>query len=157
MKEFEDMRNRNMEFAGQPLLQDLQCYRLFYEVYPSVAEGNVNGEWFEVALHLEVAERRPHSHPENQRASLLLIEVADYLVQRVKAHAPFALDMPPCYYTLHPNPLRTALTLSLVFSNARPHTAKAEPAMLTQLRAELEHLGIGLFGSKGFAAGQCQR
>ncbi len=144
------MTNRKMNFACQPLLEELQGFRLFYEVYPSV------GEWFEVALHLEVTERRPHSHPESQKASLLLIEVADHLVQRVKSHAPFALEMPPCYYTLHPNPVRTALTLSLVFSDARRHSGMGEPALLTQLRAELEQLGI-LSGSEGLAGNQCER
>ena len=139
-----------MECEYLTLVESLGRFPLFYEVYPALIEGagDTHEQWFEIALHLEVREHRPHVHPENQEGSLLLIGLADVLVQRVKSHAPFALDMQPAYYTLHPaepedrNEPRIALTLSLIFTGLGPYTSRKKPALLTQLRAELELLGI---------------
>jgi len=119
--------------------------QLSYEVYPSRtgARDESPEQWFEIALFLEVEEIRP-AHREG---SLLLIGIADDLLQRVKSHAPFDLEMPPAYYSQHPaedqTQPRMAITLSLVFSGAGLYTTRGEePALLTQLRSELEALGI---------------
>jgi len=151
-----------MYFNCQPLLEDLHRFRLFYEIYPELPgeTEDTQVQWFEIALHLEVAEHRPNDHPENRMASLLLIGLADHLVQRVRSHARFALDMPASYNTLHPpapkdqNQPRMALTLSLVFSDVGPYPPRETPGLLTQLRAELALLGIPR-GMSLFGCAQC--
>jgi hypothetical protein len=139
-----------VESEHQKLVNNLGRCRIFCEVFPTLLECAEDGHerWFEIALHLEVGEHRPHDHPKNQKASLLLLGLADHLVQRVKSHAPFALDMPAAYYTLHPSSPehgipqpRMALSLSLVFRGLEPYSCRNEPALLTQLRKELELLG----------------
>jgi hypothetical protein len=142
------MTHEKMESEYPLLVENSSRFELSYEVYPArIGEADEGPEqWFEIALYLELKECRP----EPREGSLLLIGLADHLLQRVRSHAPFDLEMPPAYYSWHPasgdedqSQPRMAIALSLVFSGVGscPSSGK-KPALLTQLRAELKALGI---------------
>ncbi len=145
------MTRHEMQLDGQTLLKDIRRLRVSYEVYPDLTlqVEDASGMWFEIALHIEVEEYRPADHLKSREEFSVLMGVAERLIQRVKSHAPYRLEMPGSYHTLHsPAPGRPALpslarTISLVFSDiGRPYTLHEEPGILARLRAELALLGI---------------
>jgi len=139
-----------MQVDWQPLLESLRRFRVFYEIHPELAlqAEDAPASWFEIALHAEGEECRSPDHPKSREAFSVLMDLADFLVQRLGAHAPYALDISASYQTLHPpasgdlTPPRLARTVSLVFSGVGPCTRLEEPRMLTQLRDELSRLDI---------------
>jgi hypothetical protein len=139
-----------MPLGVQSPLRNLRHIPLFYEIYPELTPhaGDEPGTWFEIALHLGVEEYRPPDHPVSRERFSVLMELAEFLVQRLQPYAPYGLDMPTSYYTLNlPLPgnctqPRLACTASLVFSDFGLDTDLAEPPILTQLKAELSLLGI---------------
>jgi hypothetical protein len=94
------MTHEKMESEYPLLVENSSRFELSYEVYPArIGEADEGPEqWFEIALYLELKECRP----EPREGSLLLIGLADHLLQRVRSHAPFDLEMPPAYYSWHP-------------------------------------------------------
>lgn len=156
------MTSHKIQLDGQAVQEDFGRLRVFYEIYPDLTlqVENAAGTWFEIALHIEVEEHRPPDHPKSREAFSVLMEVADRLVECVKSHVPYGLEMPMAYHTLHPRaagrpaPPRLARTISLVFSDIGPYTLHAEPQILARLRAELAHLGIPRLERAG--GGGCQ-
>lgn len=143
------MTHRDLDSERRPIAADVRRHRVFYEMYPSPPEAvEERGEqWLEIALHAEVGEQLRRDHPETHQASLLLIGIADYLVQRVQCQARFALELPASYFTILPagpaeQTPRIALTLSVVFSRMEPTTPEKELALRMQVREELASLGV---------------
>jgi hypothetical protein len=150
-----------MQPDRQTMLEDIRRLRVFYEIFPERTPQAYDAprSWFEIALHVEVKEHRPPEHPNSREAFFVLMGLADLLIQRVQAHAPYQLDMSALYNTLHPPPSgdftqpRLAWTISLVFPDVAPYT-HLEPDILAQLRAELILLGIPRLGNP--SGGGCQ-
>lgn len=128
--------------------EDLRCHRLFYEIYPTPTPGAANSEneRFEMVLHFAVERRREPDDPESRRAFSVLMSLAEVLIQSVNSYAPYRLDMPAAYYTLHPSgrsapPLLTR-TISLVFSGIVPNKIPDRPGILAHLTAVLALQGV---------------
>ena len=123
--------------------------RVSYQLYPEVTLGGLNesATWFELALHAEGDEYRPASLPASLEARFVLTGLADFLIGQLQPFGPFNLTRAETN-TLHPEApagvprVRIARTLSLVFSDVGAYTARTEPRLLTQLRAELNRLGL---------------
>ena len=144
------MTIRKMDLERTIRSEDLHGWRLFYEIYPMPISGaaDTQNEWFEIVLHIEVEEHRALDHPESHRASSILTSLADLLIQSAKSYAPFGLEMPASYYTLHPPgsghpaPPLLARTISLVFSEIAPNEIHDGLGILARLKLELALLGV---------------
>lgn len=144
------MTNRKMDLERKINPQDPSGRRMFYEVFPMpiTIAAYMDEQWFEIALHIEVEGPRARDHPESRRAFSILTSLADLLIQSVRPYAPYNLEMPPCYYTLHPvesgHPAspRLARTLSLVFTDISPNRVHDGLGILARLESELAFLGV---------------
>jgi hypothetical protein len=144
------MTRHQTKVDWHPLLDSIRRFRVFYEIHPELAlqPEDAPASWFEIALHAEAEEPWPPDAPRSREAFSALMDMADFLVQRIGSHAPYSLEVSASYHTLHP-PASGGLTrpglartVSLVFSDVGPCTRLEEPAILTQIRDELHRVGI---------------
>ena len=131
------------------LQQNVQRLGVFYGIYPdpTLQLKSAPATWFEVALHAEMTEYRPPEHPESREAFSVLMDLADYLIQRIQSHAPYGLEISDSYYLLlstapEGGRPRLARTVSLIFIDAGCRASEEERCMLTQLRGELSQLDV---------------
>lgn len=132
---------------------DVGKWRIFYEIYPDLRwqPAYSSADWFEVALHAQMSEYRPPNHPSSREAIFALVEVADFLMQKVNAPAPCSMSRSSPYFTIHPPAsgdfAQTMLsrTVSLVFSNVGSYTQFQKPSLLNEIENHLSHRNIFRF------------
>lgn len=147
------MTRRQTKRSSRNTQEEVGKYRLFYEIYPDLRWQVTDSyaDWFEVALHVEMPEYRPASHPESRAALSALMNVANLLMQQAHSLAPHSVSRARPYFTLHApasgDLTQTMLsrTLSLVFSNVGSYTQLREPSILTELKNQLRQLNVSRF------------
>jgi len=134
----------------QRLREALRRERVFHEIFPDLAwqSPDMDLSWFEIALHAEAEEYKPSGDPRSREAFSVLMDLAELLIQKIQAHAPYEVNLSASYYTLHPPACggfrRTRLSpaLRLVFFNVLAYRKAEEPALPTELKTQLSLLGI---------------
>ena len=128
----------------------LRLERVFYEILPGLTwqPADMDLSWFEIALHAETEEYRPTGDPRSREAFSVLTDLAELLIKKIQAHAPYEVNLSASYYTLYPpacgdfHRTRLSRSLSLVFLNVPTYRKAVEPALLTELKTQLSLLGI---------------
>jgi hypothetical protein len=134
----------------QWLRETLRRERVFYEIFLDLTwqPADMDLSWFEIALHAETEEYKPAGDPRSREAFSVLMDLAEFLIQQIQAHAPYEVDLSASYYTLHPpacgdfRRTRLSRSLSLVFFNVAPYRKAEEPVLLTEIQTHLSLLGI---------------
>lgn len=134
----------------QRLREVLRRERVFYEIFPDLTwqPADKGLSWFEIALHAESEEYEPAGEPRSREAFSVLMDLAELLIQKIQAHAPYEVTLSTSYYTLHPPACgdfrrsRLSRSLSLVFFNAPTYRKAEGPALLTEIKTQLSFLGI---------------
>lgn len=138
------------QLDGERLREVLRRERVFYEIYPDLTwqPADWTLTWFELALHAETEYKPPTSSGSREVFSVLM-DLAEFLIQRIRSQAPYQVDLSASYYTLHPpgrggevSRTRLSRSHSLVFFDIDPYRRLEEPVLLTQLKAHLSLLDI---------------
>lgn len=138
----------------QRLQEDLQSECVFYEVYPDLTwhPGDHAVSWFEIALHAEADGYEPPDTSGNRHVYCLLTELAEVLSRQIQDQAPHEGYLSAGYWTLHPphhgnnSQVKMTRSISLVVFNIAQYRKGEEPALLTDLKTQLNLLGIGTEG-----------
>ena len=134
----------------QRLRDALRGERVFYEIVPDLTwqHADMDLSWFEIALHAETEKYGSSGDPRSREEFSVLMDLAELLIQKIQAHAPYDINLSASYHTLHPpacgdfRRTRLSRSLSLVFFNVLTHRKAEEPALLTELKTQLSLLGI---------------
>ena len=100
------------------------------------------------ALRAGAEEYQPSGNPKCREVFSLLMDLAEFLIQRIHSQAPYEVDLSAPYYTLHPpacgdyRQTRLSRSLSLVFSNVAPYRKGEEPDLVREITNHLSLLGI---------------
>lgn len=130
------------------LQEALRREDLFYQIFPDLAWRPPDAlySWFELTLHVKTAEYLPRNDHRNREQLSTLMELAEFLLQQIRCHVPYQVELSNSYHTLHPPQNKDApmlcRSLSLLFINVSPYRSSEEPAILAQLRTSLGFLGI---------------
>jgi hypothetical protein len=130
------------------LQEALRRERVFYQAFLELAWQPTDAlfSWFEIALHVKTEECHPPNDHRNRDQLSTLMELAGFLVQQIRFHAPYQVALSTSYHTLHP-PRDTDApmlfrSISLVFVHVSPYNRDEEPAILAELKSSLGFLDI---------------